>query len=127
MLCVFGALMMSMMQSISAPAAVAQSPTDILFDMQKIIGCLFLMGSVLTLSGNVVLQAFALRDFAAPMSLSAVTSLVGGLMTAFVQVAGDHELQTGLQLLSFGDLIGYSVLVISTCSLVISTFFGGFS
>ncbi|XP_004511689.1 WAT1-related protein At5g47470 isoform X2 [Cicer arietinum] len=118
LLCVLGAFTMSIMQSISAPPATKKettiqslsTPSDFLFDIQKIIGCLYLMASVLILSSNVVLQAFALGDFPAPMSLSAITSLFGGFMTAAVQLFEGEELKTGLQLVSFGDLVGFSLL-----------------
>jgi len=63
LLCVLGAFTMSIMQSISASATEKEAilpsslaPSDFLFDMQKIIGCLYLMTSVLILSSNVVLQ-----------------------------------------------------------------------
>jgi hypothetical protein len=38
-------------------------------------------------------------------------------MTAVVQLFQGDELKAGLQLVSFGDLIGFSVLVISITSL----------
>ena len=54
---------MSIMHSISAPASkneakvqLSSTPSDFIFDKQKIIGCLYLMISILILSGNVVLQ-----------------------------------------------------------------------
>lgn len=71
LLCVVGALTMSIMQSISVPAtekekeatptvqsSSSSTPSDFFFDMQKIIGCLFLMASVLILSSNIVLQVY---------------------------------------------------------------------
>ena len=115
LLCVFGALTMSIMQSISVPATqkeatLQSSSTYFLFDKQKIIGCLYLISSVLVLSSSVVLQAFALGGFPAPMSLSAITSLFGGFMTIVVQSFNGEAFNTGLQLVSYGDLIGFSVL-----------------
>ncbi|XP_058778199.1 WAT1-related protein At5g47470-like isoform X1 [Vicia villosa] len=118
LLCVLGALTMSIMQSISAPATKKEAtllqssstPTNLLFDMKKIIGCIYLIISVLILSSSIVLQAFALGDFPAPMSLSAITSLFGGFMTAVVQKFQGDNLKSGLQLVSFGDIIGFSVL-----------------
>jgi hypothetical protein len=63
LLCVLGAFTMSIMQSISAPTTEKEAPlpssstpSDTLFDVQKIIGCLYLMISVLILSSSVVLQ-----------------------------------------------------------------------
>ncbi|KAI5439709.1 hypothetical protein KIW84_025180 [Lathyrus oleraceus] len=119
LLCVLGALTMSIMQSIYAPPATAKettilqsssTPPNLLFDMKKITGCFYLMISVLILSSSVVLQAFALGDFPAPMSLSAITSLFGGFMTAVVQKLQGDDLKSGLQLVSFGDIIGFSIL-----------------
>jgi len=63
LLCVLGALTMSIMQSISAPATVKNDtveltppPSAFTFDIQKIIGCLYLVVAVFILSSNVVLQ-----------------------------------------------------------------------
>ncbi|TKY70826.1 WAT1-related protein [Spatholobus suberectus] len=117
LLCVFGALTMSIMQSISAPATeknatiqLSQTSSGFTFDIQKIIGCLYLVVAVLILSSNVVLQAFTLGDFPAPMSLGAITSLFGAFMTAIVQLLEDRKLKAGWLLVSSGDLIGYSIL-----------------
>ncbi|KAF1873749.1 hypothetical protein Lal_00027787 [Lupinus albus] len=117
LLCVLGAFTMSIMQSISAPATEngttvksSSTPSDFIFDKQKIIGCFYLMAAVFILSSSIVLQAFALGGFPAPMSLSAITSLFGAFMTTIVQFIEDHEVKTGWPLVSFGDLIGYSVL-----------------
>lgn len=52
-----------------------------------------------------------LGDFPAPMSLCAITSLIGVFMTAAVQLFQDHKLEVGLPFVSVGDIIGYSVLV----------------
>lgn len=60
------------------------------------------------------LQAFTLVDFPAPMSLCSLTSFFGTFMTATVQLVEDHEFKPGWPLLSVGDMIGYSLLVIST-------------
>lgn len=63
LICVVGALTMSIMQSISSPATkeevevkLTSLPSDVTFDIHKIIGCLYLMAGVLVLSANVVLQ-----------------------------------------------------------------------
>ncbi|KAF1861838.1 hypothetical protein Lal_00026302 [Lupinus albus] len=117
LLCVLGALTMSIMQSISAPAT-ENEPTfesssmasGFIFDKQKIMGCFYLMVSVFILSSNIVLQAFALGGFPAPMSLSAITSLFGAFITAGIQLIEDHNVETGWPLVSLGDLIGYCVL-----------------
>ncbi|CAK9311106.1 unnamed protein product [Citrullus colocynthis] len=61
LLCVVGALTMSIMQStITIPAKdqliTTSQPTIVLFNKEKIVGCLYLMLAVFILSSNVVLQ-----------------------------------------------------------------------
>ncbi|KAM5572925.1 WAT1-related protein [Rosa sericea] len=116
LLCVVGALTMSIMQSTtstSTPATEIQyqahSP-DVIFDKQKIIGCLYLLAAVFVLSSNIVLQATTLGDFPAPMSLCAITSFIGVFITAAVQLIQDHKIETGWPLVSARDLIGFSLL-----------------
>ncbi|XWS61997.1 hypothetical protein CRYUN_Cryun07bG0173000 [Craigia yunnanensis] len=112
-LCVLGALTMSLMQSTvsSKESIMITLPTDdIIFDKDKIIGCMYLMAAVLVLSSNVVLQATTLGDFPAPMSLCAITSLIGVIITAMVQLVEDHDLEWGWPLVSVRDLIGFSLL-----------------
>ncbi|CAJ1943352.1 unnamed protein product [Sphenostylis stenocarpa] len=127
-LCVSGALTLSIMQSISAPKftkeGTLQSPSpppNLTFDRDKLSGCLYLMAAVLILSSNIVLQAFTLGDFPAPMSLSAITCFFGTFMTAAVQLIQDHEFKTGWPVVGIGDLIGYYLLagvVSAICSSV---------
>ncbi|KAF3448326.1 hypothetical protein FNV43_RR09039 [Rhamnella rubrinervis] len=114
LLCVAGALTMSVMHSTEAQpmkeAQLTSPPLDAVFDKQRITGCLYLMAAVFVLSSNVVLQAFTLGDFPAPMSLCAITSLIGVFMTAAVQLFQDHKLVMDMPFVSVGDMIGYSVL-----------------
>ncbi|XVF10844.1 hypothetical protein REPUB_Repub07fG0218100 [Reevesia pubescens] len=113
LLCVLGALTMSVMQSTVSPkdARMIAAPTnDVIFDKDKIIGCMYLMAAVLVLSSNVVLQATTLGDFPAPMSLCAITSLIGVIITAMVQLVEDHDLQWGWPLVSIKYIIGFSLL-----------------
>ncbi|XP_027914991.1 WAT1-related protein At5g47470 isoform X2 [Vigna unguiculata] len=116
-LCVLGALTMSIMQSISTGAPeknstfpLSKTPSGFVFNTQKMIGCFYLVVAVVILSSNVVLQAFTLGDFPAPMSLGAVTSLLSAFMTATVQVLEKHRLKTGQLLVRSGNLIGYFIL-----------------
>ncbi|XP_028762727.1 WAT1-related protein At5g47470 [Neltuma alba] len=116
-ICVAGALAMSLMQSISPPAPKIETgmklptfPPDAIFDMKKIKGCLYLVASVVILSSAYVLQAFILRDFPAPISLSATISLLGAFMTAIAELLQDHRLKTGGQNLSVPKLIGFTFL-----------------
>lgn len=113
LLCVAGALSMSIMHSTTSskgePKVEVPSP-EMIFDHEKIIGCLYLMAAVFVLSSNVVLQAATLGDFPAPISLCAITSFIGVVITAMVQVVQDHKFDFGWPLVSTRDLIAYSVL-----------------
>ncbi|ESW27657.1 hypothetical protein PHAVU_003G221100 [Phaseolus vulgaris] len=103
LLCVLGALTLSIMQSLSVPpnsskVGTIQSPSpppNVTFDRQKLIGCLYLLVAILILSTNIVLQAFTLGDFPAPMSLCSITCFLGTFMTVAVQLIEDHEFKTG--------------------------------
>ncbi|KAK4794602.1 hypothetical protein SAY86_012596 [Trapa natans] len=115
LLCVVGALAMSLMHStaskeseMSSPSS--SSPADTIFDKDKIIGCLYLMAAVFILSGNVVLQASALGDFPAPISLCSITSLIGVFTTAGVQLFEDGRFDLVWSNMSFGHLFGFSIL-----------------
>ncbi|KAJ4835474.1 hypothetical protein Tsubulata_048530 [Turnera subulata] len=114
-LCVVGAITMSIMHSATsskeAHYSLNPSPDEsLVFDKQKIIGCLYLMAAVFVLASTVVLQATTLGDFPAPMSLCAITSLIGVIITGLTELIGDRNFSTGWPLVSFGDLIGYSLL-----------------
>ncbi|KHN09826.1 Auxin-induced protein 5NG4 [Glycine soja] len=91
LLCVLGALAMSILQSISTKTTSAKE------------------GKIQLLSPppNV---AFTLGDFPAPMSLCAITSFFGTFMTAAVQLVEDHEFKPGWPIVSVGDMIAYSLL-----------------
>lgn len=111
--CVGGALTMSIMHSASTSAgdALTSAPlTDVSFDNNKIIGCLYLLAAVFALSTNIVLQAATLGEFPAPMSLCAITSLIGVFVTAGVQLLQDRRVETSWPLLSVSHLIGFSLL-----------------
>ncbi|XP_068318755.1 WAT1-related protein At5g47470-like [Pyrus communis] len=115
-LCVVGAITMSVMQSTASPSEAEAQPQfralspESLFDKQKIIGCLYLLAAVFVLSSNIVLQATTLGDFPAPISLCAITSLIGVFLTAAVQFIQDHKIETGWPLVSAKQLIGFSLL-----------------
>ncbi|XP_012486761.1 WAT1-related protein At5g47470 [Gossypium raimondii] len=115
-LCVLGALTMSLMQStVSSKDATAMPPltdvdTDMIFDKDKISGCLYLVAAVFVLSSNIVLQAITLGDLPAPMSLCALTSFIGMIITAIVQLVEDHALQWASPFVSFKDLIIFSLM-----------------
>ncbi|XP_016489069.1 WAT1-related protein At5g47470-like isoform X1 [Nicotiana tabacum] len=113
LLCVTGAILMSLMQSSSNPKEMPSSPPDHkdnFFDPEKIKGSMYLMAAIVVLSSNIVLQAATLGDFPAPISLCAITSLIGMVLTGIVQLIQQGSLEIGLPLLSIRDLIGYSLL-----------------
>lgn len=115
MVCVGGALTMSVMHSARAVPArdtlTLTNPCDVFFDNHKIIGCLYLLAAVFVLSTTVVLQAATLGEFPAPMSLCAVTSFIGVFVTAAMQLLQHHRMElTGWPLLSLSNLIGFSLL-----------------
>lgn len=139
-LCVLGALTMSIMQSTVSPKDVrmATKPTDdlVVFDTDKITGCIYLIAAVIVLSSNVVLQvnnkniggflfffifillrfcvlqAATLGGFPAPMSLCAITSFIGVIITAMFQFVQVYDFENwDWPLVSVTDLIGVSLLV----------------
>ncbi|XP_044487403.1 WAT1-related protein At5g47470-like isoform X2 [Mangifera indica] len=114
LLCVIGALTMSLIHS-TAPVKEAADRTAsvspaMMFNREKMIGCMYLLAAVFVVSSNVVLQAITLVDFPAPISLCAITSLIGVVITAFVQFIQEHKLDFGWKF-KFADIAGYSMLV----------------
>ncbi|KAF8032816.1 hypothetical protein BT93_D1639 [Corymbia citriodora subsp. variegata] len=107
--CVLGAVMMSLCSA--AKEDSRSSPlSNAIFDPQMMIGCFYLVAAVLGLSSNAILQAVALVDFPAPISLVAITSLIGSIVTAAVQLFEDHKLDNTWSGLSFGMLVVFSFL-----------------
>lgn len=116
LMCVTGAITMSLMQSTKHDDPTAKDnlllssrTADKLFDTQKIIGCLYLLGAVLALSSNIVLQAVTLSDFPAPISLCAITSLIGVIITSILELIQDHHFDIGWPVVSVLEIIGYSL------------------
>ncbi|PON40661.1 Plant-drug/metabolite exporter [Parasponia andersonii] len=120
LLCVAGALIMSIMHSakeaaketssVGSSTVVPPELANVLLDKNKIMGCLYLMAAVFVLSTNVVMQAATLGEFPAPMSLCVVTSFIGVVLTAAWQILRNHKIETGWPLLSVSNLIAYSLL-----------------
>ncbi|KAI4377912.1 hypothetical protein MLD38_015468 [Melastoma candidum] len=117
--CVVGAIAMSLMHSTSAKEGkVTLLALETIFDQDKITGCLYLMAAVFCLSSSVVLQAKVLADFPAPMSLCAVTSLMGAFTTVAVELMEKHRIEFIGPFANLGNLVGYSVaagIVSGTC------------
>ncbi|XP_030524983.1 WAT1-related protein At5g47470-like [Rhodamnia argentea] len=107
--CVSGAVTMSLCSA--AKEAPRSSPLrDMIFNRQMIIGCFYLIAAAFVLSINAILQAVTLADFPAPISMCAIMSLIGSIMTAAVQLFEDHKLDNGWPFLSFGKLVTFSFL-----------------
>ncbi|WOG86278.1 hypothetical protein DCAR_0205479 [Daucus carota subsp. sativus] len=119
LMCVIGAVTMSISQSAASPyleedtdiSSPSPSTTNI-FDKEKVAGCIYLMAAVLVLSSMVVLQATTLSDFPAPLSFCAVTSLIGVLLTVAGELLKADQILEEWPLLNLRstDLIGYSLL-----------------
>ncbi|KAL3743287.1 hypothetical protein ACJRO7_018570 [Eucalyptus globulus] len=107
--CVSGAVTMSLCSAAKEDPR-STSLSNAIFDQQMIIGCLYLIAAVLGLSINSILQAVTLADFPAPISMVAITSLIGSIMAATVQLFEDHKLDNGWPFLSFGMLVALSFL-----------------
>ncbi|XP_037494209.1 WAT1-related protein At5g47470 isoform X2 [Jatropha curcas] len=112
LVCVVGALLMSVMHSSkqTKDTQLLIPPPNVIFDKEKIIGCLYLMAAVFVLSSNVVLQAYTLGNFPAPMSLCAITSIIGVIITAVIQWFQDPNFGIALPLMPLTNLIGFSFL-----------------
>ncbi|KAK6137709.1 hypothetical protein DH2020_028544 [Rehmannia glutinosa] len=128
LLCVFGAVFMSLMQSTlqkhtakeAAEVAFPSPPEDDVFDRKTIVGSLYLIAAVFVLSSQVVLQAITLRDFPAPISLCAITSLIGAVLTAIVQMVGDRKLDTGWPLITIQQMVFFAILAGSVSGMCVS-------
>lgn len=59
LLCVFGALTMSLMHSASIEHSEEDTASVFVFDRDRVVGCTYLLGAVFVLSTNVVLQVSA--------------------------------------------------------------------
>ncbi|KAL4565650.1 hypothetical protein LXL04_029753 [Taraxacum kok-saghyz] len=119
-LCVVGAITMTIMQSTKKksitndifPHDSSSPPTEhfYIFDKNRIIGCLYLIAAVIVLSSNVILQAITLRDMPAPISLCAITSLIGVMLTVMVEFIQDHAIGKEWHVWSLKQLTWYALL-----------------
>ncbi|XP_059589705.1 WAT1-related protein At5g47470 [Vitis vinifera] len=117
LLCVVGAVVMSLLHSTTEKSSKL---SEIIFNEEKIVGCLYLLAAVFTLSSNVVLQATTLVDFPAPISLCAITSIIGVFLTMIVEFLQNHKFDTGWPNLSLRDIVFYSLLGGSVSGLCVS-------
>ncbi|KAG0473260.1 hypothetical protein HPP92_015117 [Vanilla planifolia] len=91
--CLVGAITLSLLQSPPEPINHSQSQEDAYKDW--IVGCSCLLGAVLVLSCSTVLQAATMLKFPAPFTLCAVTSTLGAILTASVQVITEGKVDIG--------------------------------
>ncbi|XP_072966880.1 WAT1-related protein At5g47470-like [Typha angustifolia] len=76
-----------------------------------ILGCFYLFAGVVVFSCNAVLQAIALVSFPAPLSLCVITSLMGSLFTAILQIVVDGKLHVGSTNMRAAEVVEIIVLV----------------
>ncbi|GAB2230188.1 hypothetical protein Drorol1_Dr00014446 [Drosera rotundifolia] len=116
LLCVVGAAAMSIMistttQSADPVASSSPSPPTNIFDLKKIIGCLYLITAVIALSSSLALQAYTLGDFHAPITLSALQSLAGSILTALAELCQEQKFDVGWPAVTIVSLIGFTLLI----------------
>ncbi|KAL1194659.1 WAT1-related protein [Cardamine amara subsp. amara] len=114
-LCVMGALIMSLMHSATATSSAVKTmpivSDDLVLDKDKILGCLYLLLAVCGLSCSVVLQASILAEFPAPLSMFSMVFLVGGITTIALQYVLNGSMEMGsASAIGLGNLIGYAML-----------------
>ncbi|XP_047328349.1 WAT1-related protein At5g47470-like isoform X2 [Impatiens glandulifera] len=107
LLCVSGAVTMSIFKS----ATQITNLENIILDSDKIIGCLYLVASSVSLSFAIVLQALILIEYQAPVSLCAITAIIGVFIASVIELVTNHKVETGLLMVNSIELIGYYLLV----------------
>ncbi|KAF9604864.1 hypothetical protein IFM89_011146 [Coptis chinensis] len=111
MLCIVGAILMSSIHSTASSSTPLKTASNMeTFNQDRIIGTVCLLAGVILLSFNTILQAITLRDFPAPTSLNAITSIVGAVLTIFLQLIIEHGLEIGPPYVSARKLVGYALL-----------------
>ncbi|XP_039142257.1 WAT1-related protein At5g47470 [Dioscorea cayenensis subsp. rotundata] len=101
MACLSGAITMSFLQSPSASSL----PSNENINQDWFIGCSCLLAAVLVVSCTTVLQAAVMIHIQAPFTLCAVTSSLGAVITAFVQIITGGNLDIGSPDISIWILI----------------------
>ncbi|ERN00740.1 hypothetical protein AMTRI_Chr13g83660 [Amborella trichopoda] len=118
LVCVSGALAMSFFQG--TPVSYRLSgPSTIMHvslvarekvDHGRLIGCMYLLTAVFVVSCTMILQAATLAEYPAPLSLCAITSLIGAFITTIVKLLQDRNLDTGLPSMGYGYLISIALM-----------------
>ncbi|XP_073111204.1 WAT1-related protein At5g47470 [Elaeis guineensis] len=121
LICLCGAMVMGFLQSPSTPpvrTSERSSPSDIgLYENEHakdshenyhgdwIIGFMCLLAAVLVVSCTTILQAATMVHFPAPFTLCVVTSLIGAIITAIVQIITEGKLEMGPSTISFTSVM----------------------
>ncbi|XP_068634781.1 WAT1-related protein At5g47470-like [Aristolochia californica] len=106
--CLGGALLMSFFQRL--PSVHSLSPhQDNGFQQDKLLGCIYLLAAVVLLASVMILQTAALKELPAPVTMCAITSLVGAVLTALVQLLREGKLEFKSDHLPLGTLIFYAL------------------
>ncbi|KAL0659203.1 hypothetical protein Bca4012_079788 [Brassica carinata] len=113
-LCVMGAFIMSLMHSTTATSSSVKAlpivPDDVVFDKEKILGCICLLLSICCLSSSIVLQASILVEFPA-ISMFSIVTLMGGISTVALQYVLKGSMEMGsASVIGLGHLVGFAVL-----------------
>ncbi|KAJ0968360.1 hypothetical protein J5N97_025277 [Dioscorea zingiberensis] len=118
LLCLSGAIAMSFLQS--SPELTSQVSSGDIAEKEWITGCGYLLASVVVLSCTSVLQAVTMQTFKAPFSLCVVTSLLGAIFTAIVQIIVEGKMEIGSSYHSPTGIIGIVILGGSVSSVCIT-------
>ncbi|KAJ0968362.1 hypothetical protein J5N97_025279 [Dioscorea zingiberensis] len=122
LLCLSGAIAMSFLQTpaTTSPDITSQVSSGDIAEKEWIIGCGYLLASVVVVSCTTVLQAVTMQSFMAPFSLCVVTSLMGAIFTAMVQIIVEGKMEIGSSAISPTGIIGIVILGGSMSSVCIT-------
>ncbi|XP_008786952.3 WAT1-related protein At5g47470-like [Phoenix dactylifera] len=137
LICLSGAMVMGFLQSPSAPSVHASErpppPLDKGLYENKydkdshenrygdwIIGFMCLLAAVFVVSCTTILQAATMVHFPAPFTLCVITSLIGAIITAIVQIITEGKLEMGPSTISFTSVMAIVLLGAIVGSICIS-------
>ncbi|KAG0453856.1 hypothetical protein HPP92_025160 [Vanilla planifolia] len=102
LMCLTGVMAMSLMQSPSVQPRLSLNIRGVVKEMMRsmvsndwMIGCMYLLASVVALSCTMVLQAATMAEFQAPLSMCMMTSLMGSSITIAFQYITKGTIDTG--------------------------------
>ncbi|KAG0459016.1 hypothetical protein HPP92_022144 [Vanilla planifolia] len=127
-MCLGGAMVISFMQSpqsASSPKTLSiRSEVAAEGDYKDwVMGCSFLLAAIVIASFIMVLQAIILINFSAPFSVCVITSLMGSIFTAIVQILTEGRVDVGspsigilyiVAMVVVGSMVGSSCIVYQT-------------